>query len=690
MSFVLGVGAAFVLAACASGTSGPGPRTDTNADSDSDSATDPAQPYDDLDALQPGDYHPERFLVGLGTARSTTIRLWRSAIVPAREWPELDAAVYEVPAGEDVLDVVRELRKYPEFDYVEPSLRRRASVNDPLFYLQWHMAAIDVEGAWAISDGTGAVVAVIDTGLHLGGNDPPTSVVAGYDFVEDDTDPTDLESHGTHVSGTVAQGTDNGVGVVGVAYGASIMPVRVLDAKGEGWGEDVIAGILFAADNGADVLNLSLGGPPSETEESACDYAVALGATVAAASGNDGYLDYIDAPAQYASVIAVGATGYAASRTPYSNEGAELDLVAPGGNTGTDDNGDGYADGVLQETFVRKGPNYTWKYHFWQGTSMATPHVAGVAALLASLGASNTEIRSILTTTATDLGDPGWDSIYGWGLLNAGAAVAAYVPNQLPVADAGGPYSALVGEIIPFDASGSTDADGTIVSYEWNFLDGTTGTGETVDHAYGSVGFWIAVLTITDNDGGTDSTYTTITVDPITNAPPIAAMNAPYQTNLGTELFFDGTNSLDPDGTVVDWYWNFGDGTTSTGSTASHTYAAAGEYPVALTVTDDLGAADVAVSTATIEPPPNLAPAADAGGPYSGTADVPVSFDGSGSSDSDGSIVDWYWSFGDSNSGTGETPSHAYAAAGTYQVVLTVTDDRGYADVAITSATIDP
>ncbi|MBW2258444.1 MAG: S8 family serine peptidase, partial [Deltaproteobacteria bacterium] len=124
---------------------------------------------------------------------------------------------------------------------------------------------------------------------------------------------------------------------------------------------------------------------------------------------------------------------------------------------------------------------------------MATPHVAGVAALLVSLGKTNAEIRSILTSTATDLGATGWDPQFGYGLIDAEAAVAACL-NEAPVADIGGPYSGQVGVPISFDGSNSTDSDGTVVSYEWNFLDGSTDTGAIVSHAYSSVGGWIVVL----------------------------------------------------------------------------------------------------------------------------------------------------------------------------------------------------
>ncbi|UCH75017.1 MAG: PKD domain-containing protein, partial [Rhodospirillales bacterium] len=158
----------------------------------------------------------------------------------------------------------------------------------------------------------------------------------------------------------------------------------------------------------------------------------------------------------------------------------------------------------------------------------------------------------------------------------------------------------------------------------------------------------------------------------------------------GIPVTFDGSGSSDPDGTIVAYEWDFGDGGTGTGVNPSHAYDAAGTYTVSLTVTDDDGATDTASTTAAIEAPRAIPPVADANGPYSGTAGIPVTFDGSGSSDPDGTIVTYEWDFGDGGTGTGVSPSYAYAVDGTYTVTLTVTDDGGNTDTASTTATIDP
>jgi subtilisin family serine protease len=252
--------------------------------------------------------------------------------------------------------------------------------------------------------------------------------VGGWDFINTDAHSNDDNSHGTHVAGTIAQTTNNGLGVAGVAFGTTIMPVKVLNAAGTGTLEGVAEGIRYAVDNGADVISLSLGGPSSSTLQSAVAYAYNNGVVVFAASGNGGTDGIGDATCDYPAayddyVIAVGATQYDEARAPYSNYGSSLDIVAPGGNTGVDQNGDGYPDGVLQNTFGVTPVD--WGYWFYQGTSMATPHVSGVAALLLARDPTltPTEIRDILQSTADDLGAAGRDNTFGWGLVNARAAL---------------------------------------------------------------------------------------------------------------------------------------------------------------------------------------------------------------------------------------------------------------------------
>ncbi len=256
-----------------------------------------------------------------------------------------------------------------------------------------------------------------------------TNFIAGYDFVNDDTHANDDDGHGTHVAGTIAQTTNNNLGVAGIAFNTTIMPIKVLGADGSGTYDQVTDGIYYAADNGAKVINMSLSGPAATILEDAVVDAYDSGVTVVAACGNSN-ASSCEYPAGYDNyVIAVGATQYDQTRAPYSNYGSTLDLVAPGGNTGIDQNSDGYADGVLQQTF--SDTPIDWGYWFYQGTSMASPHVAGVAALLLAKDPSLTpsEIRNVLQSTAEDLGATGWDQYYGYGLVDAQAALFSILPE---------------------------------------------------------------------------------------------------------------------------------------------------------------------------------------------------------------------------------------------------------------------
>ncbi len=219
-----------------------------------------------------------------------------------------------------------------------------------------------------------------------------------------------------------------------------------------------------------------------------------------------------------------------------------------------------------------------------------------------------------------------------------------------------------------FNGGGSTDPDGTITNYAWEFGDGVTGAGVTTQHSYTTSGTYTVTLTVTDNDGHT----ATITHDvSATVAPPPTAAFTSSATYL--KASFDGTSSGDVDGTITGYAWDFGDSTNGTGATPQHTYATGGTYTVGLTVTDDDGHTatvthDVTVTTA---PPPTAAFT-------SNMTYLKGSFDGTGSTDVDGTITSYAWNFGDSATDTGATPQHTYATGGTYTVVLTVTDNEGH------------
>lgn len=351
---------------------------------------------------------------------------------------------------QDPQEVADKLAQDPTVEYAEPNYLAGITAgpvyrpapftpNDPLYSFQWHLQAIQMPTAWDSSAGQGVVVALIDTGIDFNAPDlAGTTRLPGYDFVNNDNDPTDDQSHGSHVAGTIAQTTNNGVGVAGVAYSATLLPVKVLGSDGQGSYDNIIKGIVYAVDQGAKVINMSLAGRNgSQALQEAVQYAYDHGVVVVAAAGNSG--SSVEYPAAYDDyVIAVGAVRFDKTRASYSNFGPQVDLMAPGGDLDVDQNGDKYADGVLQQTFKTSG---TYTYLFLEGTSMASPHVAGLAALLLSRqpGASPAEIEGLMTQTAQSLGS---SDQMGAGLIQAADALAAitgpteatFTPTPVPIA----------------------------------------------------------------------------------------------------------------------------------------------------------------------------------------------------------------------------------------------------------------
>lgn len=334
-------------------------------------------------------------------------------------------------------------------DDAEPA-RGRFTPNDPYYRHQWHLDQIQMPAAWTRNRGDGVVVAVVDTGVLFRSSGrfrqapdlKDTRFVDGYDFVDDDGVPNDEHGHGTHVAGTIAQSTNNGVGVAGVAPGASIMPIRVLDRRGAGsWG-GVAAGIRWAVDHGAKVINLSLGGSiPSNAIRNAIAHAHRNNVVVVAAAGNTGR-GRVEYPAAHAHAVAVGAVRFDEQLSFYSSWGSALDVVAPGGDLRVDQNEDGLPDGVLQNTMVRGNPG-RHDYLAFQGTSMAAPHVAGVAALLVAAGIEDADaVEAILKRTAKAKQDR---RRYGAGLVQADAALQAATQGTGGARGLTGVFFALLG-----------------------------------------------------------------------------------------------------------------------------------------------------------------------------------------------------------------------------------------------------
>jgi serine protease len=359
------------------------------------------------------------------------------------------------------LRVIRALREREDVVYAEPNhlLHPMLTPADPFYPLQWHYPQISLPQAWDLSTGaTSVIVAVIDTGVVLSHPDLQGQLVQGYDFVRDpatsgdgdgiDPNPNDpgdqfvfSSYHGTHVAGTVAAATNNiptPIGVAGTGWGLKIMPVRALTSTG-GTEYDILQAVRYAAglsndsnttpSQPADVINLSLGGEGySQSAQDVFSQVRAKGIIVVAAAGNSASRTTIY-PAGYTGVVAVSAVDLSKSLATYSSFGASIDLAAPGGDLSRDANGDGYPDGVLS-TWVDDSSGFQRaSYAFAAGTSMAAPHVAGVAGLMKSLdpGLTPQDFDDLLATGAItdDLGDADWDEMYGHGLIDAYKALSA-------------------------------------------------------------------------------------------------------------------------------------------------------------------------------------------------------------------------------------------------------------------------
>jgi serine protease len=301
--------------------------------------------------------------------------------------------------------------------------------NDPMYGKQWHLKQIGMPEAWKLADGSGVIVAVLDTGVayetyqkfHQVEDLKGITFVKPYDFVDNDKHANDDHGHGTHVTGSIAQVTNNKIGVAGVARNVQIMPLKVLGGNGSGSVAGIADAIRYAADNGAKVINMSLGGPfPSKALKNAVDYAHKKGVVVICAAGNDGR-NKVGYPAAYPGAVAIASTQSDENTAFYSNYGKDIDIAAPGGNTRGKD---GEAGGVLQNTIAIGNPTKSGYYAF-MGTSMAAPHAAGVAALIVGEGVTNPAmVETILKETARKPhGQTYTSDKYGAGIIDAPAAV---------------------------------------------------------------------------------------------------------------------------------------------------------------------------------------------------------------------------------------------------------------------------
>jgi len=366
---------------------------------------------------------------------------------------KIDVHCIKIPPHKTVLEMIEKYKQDPNVEYAEPNYIRRAYLvpDDPQCKstTQWGIFKIGAPQAWETETGSSRIIiAIVDSGVnynhedlddHIWSNDDPpgggdqdgngkVDDYLGWDFVgsdygtpSEDNDPMDVVDHGTRCAGVASAETDNATGIAGVSWKSKIMIVRVLDDSGYSDDSIIAPGIVYAADEGADIISLSLGGPGSSaTLKNAVDDAYGKGCLLVAASGNDNS-SAVDYPAAYDKVIAVGATNQDDERCGPgdwgsglgSNYGDELDVVAPGN--------------AIYTTRLVGGYDYGW------GTSMATPFVSGLAALIWSHnpGLSNVDVKDSITGSTDDIGEDGWDAYTGYGRIDAEEALATFLANEV-------------------------------------------------------------------------------------------------------------------------------------------------------------------------------------------------------------------------------------------------------------------
>jgi serine protease len=400
---------------------------------------------------------PGRVLVKTdGTQPSTSLaslagRVGARAVTPKAGG---DFSILTLAPDVDVRAVARELAAQPGVVYAEPDAIAYLTYvpNDPDYSFQWNFKKLDMERTWDINRGgqSSLVVAVIDSGVAYldsgmfreASDLVGTNFVAPRDFIWERDTPFDLQGHGTHITGTIAQRTGNDEGVAGMAFNVSIMPIKAVSTEWDDelgspnfGSESIVAeAVRYAADNGAKVINMSFGfDEPVSAVRDAITYAIGKGAFVVAAAGNAGEEGSPDAyPAAYASeiegFISVAALDFNLQRAPYSNSNPYVEIAAPGGDTTVDLNDDGYVDGVLQQTLdpdlVSLGVFNEFGYFFFQGTSMAAPHVSGLGALLMTQGVTDPKaVEAVIKRFATDIGPAGRDNDTGFGVINPRATI---------------------------------------------------------------------------------------------------------------------------------------------------------------------------------------------------------------------------------------------------------------------------
>ena len=489
-------------------------------------------------AIPPGEFKAGQILVkfkGGMSAASAESTLQQSDATYERTLYGSDVQTWQVPKGTE-LTVVEKLNADPQVAYAELNYRITAHdtvPNDPSFTKQWAHSIMESPAGWDLTTGSAAItIAILDSGVDEGHPDLAGKIVAGYDYVDNDNNPHDLNGHGTHVAGIAAAVSHNGIGVAGMDWQARIMPIRVLDAEGGGYMDTLAEGIFWAYSHGAEVLNISSGGPYfSFSVLDAVNAARTAGSLVVASMGNDNSSTPVY-PAAYGSVLAVSATRHNDTRAGYSNYGDHCDVAAPGGNMSAYQDPNGiYSTMPTYPVYMTTQDNYWTNYDYVQGTSQAAPYVAGLAALIWSLKPSLTpdEVQEAIETTAVDLGQTGWDRYYGHGRVSAVAALRVYSPPLAPAlspirnSDGGGTY------LVDWNDEPNADVYVLEMSNVPSFLNATVVYSDTASEFQvidRPGGFWYyRVLARNDNGDSPWSAVQSVRVKP--GPPVLSAINNP-------------------------------------------------------------------------------------------------------------------------------------------------------------------
>lgn len=494
--------------------------------------------------------------------------------------------VIELPEGTDEVAAMQVLKKDRRFKYVEldMAMAPATTTNDPSLSKSWAVSKLQAPTAWDTANGSGVIIAILDSGLDSSHADLKANYVPGWNFYDNNSNTTDVNGHGTAVAGAAAMVGNNSTGSAGIAYGAKIMPVRISSPDGYAYGSTMAQALYWAADNGARVANISFSGVPgNSTVQAAAEYMRSKGGYVVAAAGNSGGLENV---AAHSSILAVSATDQNDARATFSSYGPYVDISAPGKDIYSAWNGGGYGN-------------------YW-GTSFSSPIVAGTAALVMAANSNLTpaDIDRILTSTATDLGSAGYDQYFGHGRVDAAKAVAAArtfvaTDSQAPTISIASPTGGSVAGVVAVDVKYSDNVGVTRAEF---YVNGTRIASDdtspfafawdTAGYADGSHKLTAKAFDAAGNAG--TSAAVTVTLGNDTTAPVISSLNPAAGTTVSPTkqtISASATDnqkvaqlSLTIDGKVV---------ATTTGSSISYTWntrkVAKGAHTVMVRASDAAG-----------------------------------------------------------------------------------------------------